>query len=484
MSTADTLAPRAPRKARALIDNLLQSRQLTPEGMCWLTIATDPFHDTELRPCGYPDMNTCGSITQCYTLTTNVVAPATLTTTTYDAHVFLNPLTCITNLTGTDNFISAVNYTPQNAVITPFVFGTRPIYGGVNVVTLDNGRNWTKDTSPFLWTNTPQVSFPASACGGQYRLIGGGVEVVNTTPDLYRGGSVTCYRSPSAYANRNTQALVPTTGAFVGTSVYALPPGSQTEAQLYPSTRTWAAEEGVYMIFTMSDDENPFIIPTPVVPMWITPPTAAQSNTPGTTIAWSYQPALIGALSVNQTNAQVVPFDSIGAIFSGLNVNSTLQVTVKYYMERIPTISEPDLLVLVRPPSPSDDLAKQIYTRVLEHMPVGCMVKENPLGEWFNDILSTLAEVAPVMGKALGNPIASMVGSGIGLGAAEWLKARNAEVKQTPKQNTNNSSNNNNNSGKIGKKKRQRKRKQKSSSNKASTGPASRAGKNFVRSWK
>jgi hypothetical protein len=116
------------------------------------------------------------------------------------------------------------------------------------------------------------------------------------------------------------------------------------------------------------------------------------------------------------------PFDVSGAFFSGLNPNSTLQVTVKYVVERIPSITEPNLLVLTRPPCPFDPMALELYTRVMASLPVGVKVGDNPDGEFWASILDALAAIAPVVGAAL-TPIAGPIAPALSAAASAGLKA-------------------------------------------------------------
>jgi len=44
-----------PRKAKAKLQRLLASKEITPEGVEWLICSTDPFHDSELPTPGLPD---------------------------------------------------------------------------------------------------------------------------------------------------------------------------------------------------------------------------------------------------------------------------------------------------------------------------------------------------------------------------------------------------------------------------------------------
>lgn len=431
--SSDSANIRAPRKARAIIDRLIQSKQLTPEGVCWLTNSTDPFHDTQVTPCGYPDMNTCNTIVQCFSYTTNITAPGTTGTNPFDCHVFLNPISAVQSSSGTPAVLTPFVYLALSGAVSQNVVASPPpiLFPGFNVLVGPTGQDWnTNLTIPFQ--NAGGVlAYPTSGSAGRYRLIGAGFEVVNTTPELYKGGSVTAYRSPST-PNSKESWMVTTaaTNPVVHVNTYALPPSSQANAQLYPTSRTWSAEEGCYSISTLSSDENPFLMPSVNCPLLYQPPSMSQLVGNQPINAYTYRQSTID--TTIGTVAQLLPYDINGCVFAGLNAQSTLQVTVKYYIERIPTFNEPDLLVLTRPPSPYDPMALEIYTRVMQELPVACMVKDNPLGEWFNDVLSTVAEWAPKVGSVFG-PLGATLGSGVGSGAQMWLDSR-PKGGQQPKQ--------------------------------------------------
>jgi hypothetical protein len=114
-----------------------------------------------------------------------------------------------------------------------------------------------------------------------------------------------------------------------------------------------------------------------------------------------------------------MPWDISGCVFSGLNPNSTLQVNLKLLFERVPSQSNKDLLVLARTPPGYDGMALEIYSKAMEKLPVGVPVGENPLGEWFADVLKVVGDVAPVVGDFVGNfvPGVKIAGNLIGAGA-------------------------------------------------------------------
>jgi len=109
-----------------------------------------------------------------------------------------------------------------------------------------------------------------------------------------------------------------------------------------------------------------------------------------------------------------------------------MQVTTRYYIERNPTVADPNLLVLARTPCPYDPVVQEIYTRCMEELPVGVKVGMNPLGEWFTEVLQGIGEWAPKIGSALGNliPGASIIGNIVG-GAANGVQlARGTTLKE------------------------------------------------------
>lgn len=474
------LEMRAPRRARAILNNLLVSRTVTPSGVKWLEVATDPFHDTEIRPDGYPDMVSTRSITQTVTQTITVNAPSGVTT-NWDLHVFFAPLA--PTFTQSDVIPSStleeeIHFTTDTVYVgkpgqpiklgktdhdAPVKLGfkkgpckppkkessedddddtvTPSIYQGYYLCTVDRlghvqsvtGHTWVNpgwnaiaigaglDWSTNLGVNQPGIQLPGTYASGAWRLIATGLEVTNTTASLYKGGSVTCYRSPSpqGYGEYFVQAsdedpTVPCSGPTCVT-----PPFSQSDAALYPNSRTWGAEDGIYLIPTMNSTTNPYYVPKPGMAGMITPSSFSNLNLGNGWLGWFPFVSGSGGNYPNSSLATCLPWDISGAIFAGLNTQSAMQVTVRYYIERNPTIADPNLLVLARTPCPYDPVVQEIYTRCMEELPVGVKVGMNPLGEWFTEVLEGIGEWAPKIGSAIGNvvPGASIIGNIVGSAA-------------------------------------------------------------------
>lgn len=416
-----SITPRAPRRARQIIDGLIASKTLTPKGLNFLTMATDPFHDVPLEPAGFPDINTVPSIVQVFTQTVSISAPTVTGTGPWECHVFFAPYSPPSTSTGALGF-APYPYNPTTGTIdATTALPAATLAPGYNILTGPPGTDWSVNPN---WTNNSQgIYFPTTVIGGLFRIIAAGVEVVNTSAQLYKSGACTSYRAPShrtcgtlnyqigtevpiiqtKYGDHRPKSETLPVTTIIPATFIEMPPTSQSLAQLYPNSRTWAAEEGYYGIGTLTDADNdyqPAIVGTLVA---LQPPSNAALA------ASTSQPAWIWGSGNGKTHfGRPLPMDCHGVVATGLNALSTLQVTTRYIIERIPCVYEPQLLVLTRPCSPYDPVALEIYSRTIASLPVGCMVKENPLGEWFTSILEAISSLAPVVGSAFGGPGAAI----------------------------------------------------------------------------
>jgi len=439
---AKTIMPKASRRAKAYIDTLLGTKQLTPAGLSWLTAATDPFHDNKLPELrGYPDMNTAQTVLQCFQETIAVQKPSTVTTGNWDCHIPFLPVTWgwDQQSTTTPSALNSIAVTARGQVGTTTIDRVN-LYSGYNIITCATGFDWYGDTADNFNTDY-RVGYPAKGSTGNYRLVAAGLEVHNVTADLYKGGSVTCYRgasqpqqtffkylqalpatikeTPYVRQNSKNQLVIPradfpgdvesVAGSVIRTLPYQsiqTPPSTIKQAHLYQNTRTWAAEQGVYTIATQSSETNPFISARPGNVAVFRPFDASFLTT-----TVSVAPAWVstnGFETLNDGHCFALPFETSGAIFTNLNANSALQVTVRYYVERIPSVLEEDVLQMAAGPAEYDPLALEIYSRAVTDLPVGVPVGENPLGEWFSDVLDSIMAMGPKIGRIVSN-----VGKGI-----------------------------------------------------------------------
>jgi len=310
------------------------------------------------------------------------------------------------------------------------------IFGGVNVLSCATGQNWI--TGAVANPANGDISIPVRTNSGAWRLIGAAFEVVNTTATLYKGGTIISYRSPASKSVTHTSTpdfIVD--GLEQVTDVIALPPSTPAEAALYPTSRTWGAEEGTYAVCVLNDDDvcfNRSVSGRSALAIRDIDISALTTGIPTRTV---YAP-LFSTSSASQYASPMncaLPFDVSGCVMTGLNENTTLSVSVRYMFERIPTVAEPDLLVLTRPPASSDPMALELYSRLMSQLPVAVRVSDNPAGEWWNTILDGLEAVIPAVGGALSGLTGGLsipVSAAATLGLAGIRKASDNWEKNNP----------------------------------------------------
>ncbi len=416
--------------ADAVLEEIAEVTAVTPNGLAWVTIAVDPLHDEDVpNLTGFPDGANGRSNVQEVRQTVTINKPTTgLNAGAWDLHIIAFP-----HITKTEYFRGwaiqrAVAAGGNTAGDTPvFIADNIPTtgqyvtIGGVSCYA--NNVNDNK-SNPFdnltsiqqqnLVTNiTPDVTFLA----GNFRMIGCGYEVSSTGPELYKSGSVTCWRQPVASSPDSTVANLKTVSA-AGTDVssytapivtYDFPPSNVLEASRIPNSKTWPAKEGVYQPMTLCTDAlfSMNSIDTCVG-------YRGSTNSSVSTLQNAVFSA-IGAGSVtvpgrsgatNYGNFQTTtpfPFGHCGSYFSGLNENDVLTITVIWYIERIPSDNQPDLLSLATPQAPYDPHAFEMYCKMIQHMPVAMPFRSNGFGDWFKDAVGTVVDtLGPVMSMVPG----------------------------------------------------------------------------------
>lgn len=417
---------RSTRTVDTMLDKMEKSNMLSEQGRCWLVNALDPFHDSDMRLCGYPDMGSASSVVQLVKRQLQVTVPSNVAAgNNWDASVVLTPLL---NTHQTD-FEYLLDQWSGSSDGGNTYKGGRLSFGGLCVNTGPQGTELWYDTPNIGFTAAnPQVVLPGQFVKGNMRLIGMAFEVVNTTAELYKQGQVTVWRIPSYPTLTNIYDDSTTiTRSFLQ---YRAPPGTVANAQLLYGSRSWAAAEGCYVVGRQNSVSNP---PTAVGWQDIL---ISQDIVAGGTSSYMYGGGSVAANAAGYPAADLFgsPFDISGAHFSGLSYSTTLTINVRWIFERFPGPNEPDLVVLAQPPTPFDPFALELYTRALDNAPPGVMLSENPLGEWFTSVLRKVGEWAPKIGGALGDigvPFANTVGKIAGAAAAKAVKAREKKEQKT-----------------------------------------------------
>lgn len=432
-------------RSERLLEKIGARIGLTDCGRDWLIGAIDPFHDTPLRIEGYPDVNEASSVVQTVKLSTNIVVPVGIVG-NWDCHIVQFPW--LHNSRVWPGSWSSPSF-PGGGT---FNLGGSPATGAYGGLMYHAVASTSPQTNTFLTTDAtgahvnPLEPRLAPYLVGEYRVIGMGFEVINTTSDLNIQGLVTCYRAPFTDTDSAKSALVlsqssgpPVTTVFgyldtVSTSQVPINPGG---ALLLEGSKQWKAKEGCYVVSSLNSSE----IPTgntacsivqkldPADPSFVTNVTdyaiSAPANASPITIPPTTPTNVIGLFGAFPS--QTTKFNFAGAYFEGLSNSTTLTLNTVYIIERFPSQLDTDLIVLATPSARCDPQATDLYSEIIRSMPVGVPQRMNGMGDWFADAISTASDfIAPVL-SSIPLPMAQMVSkavSGAGSLAKKFAPAK------------------------------------------------------------
>jgi len=261
---------------------------------------------------------------------------------------------------------------------------------------------------------------------GVYRIVYSGFEVVNTTAQIYKQGAVTVYEYGHSYENAQTtvpfgkaegspEVAVPNS---LATNQFRSPPNTLAEAKIMPGAHTWPAQDGCYCTAKFQGD-NPFqgatnrnyIInqnnPTAGTRSGYYP--SGDGNSIGSFVSPglvgpNYEATISGSANTGyggrpaMTQAPATHFSRMstaGAYFTGLSPQTTLFVTWRVGIERLPAANKPTFLALAQPSATFDPNALLLYNLIANHLPPGCPQGWNDLGKWFNQIANVAKRVIP-----------------------------------------------------------------------------------------
>jgi hypothetical protein len=370
------------------LQSLVDSNELSKDGLAWMSQALDPFHDTNRRAVGYPDLTNGSSLVQVVTLTKTFTILSPL-----DFHVFSLP------------FLTQLNLWQYQTQSPSVVLASAP--------TVPYGSN-----PCGLW-NVVQVlpgapTFPAKNAGGAYttvnildnysfdfspylvgnsRLVATGCEVINTGPELLKSGSLTTYRGP--------QALVDSQVAFqtdvdvqrdLNVIRVSMPPATAADALLIHGSQMWDAYEGAYMVGSLATVNNPAQRRDYKDPLIESAP---GETGPGICLMTRASELFPSELSTTQ----YTPWNTSGAFVTGTSVGTILTVVVKAYIECFPLPSDQAFLTLTSPASAYDPEALELYAKTSYVLKPATLRSNNPGGEWFKIVKGVVAAVAPRVGQ-------------------------------------------------------------------------------------
>jgi hypothetical protein len=393
------------------LQRLVDSKVISEDGKQWLTAALDPFHDFNHQLAGYPDADVSQTVVSCYTYEHELSAPPG-TVGTWSAHIVSLPMLSahqdgkIYNQTADWTFCIEPNPSVSTS-LAPIV-----IYAGADLASC-------APQVPAIPAST-QAMLPATnvkdLSSGCTRIIGAGFEVHNTTADIYKQGSVTTYRMPQSQStNQSLLSNTAETNFTVATGTrFRAPPTTLAQANLLKGTRTWEARDGVYATLLQSSVSNPLKnLANEHIMFDQYPEPGTASNILSSPIVTTLPRA--GPHAGVPKPTQTSPFDTTGAMFTGLSKETTLVIKARFYVERAPTWNEPALAVLASPSAGYDVAALELYAQCVNMLPAAVHVGENAKGDWWRAVLSVIKHVAAPLGMALSPfvPGAGIIGGAV-----------------------------------------------------------------------
>jgi len=177
------------------LDTLVAEKLISPQGKNWLIEAMDPYHDDRITLTGYPDTNVAESVILCVKKTMPVSVATQSGAGLWDCNICMfnsehQSTAGSTSLFGpgawnngailSSNASGLTNYPACGVCAYQSVAGF-PTYGS-SAATFSQNIPLSNDATPYLAQNA--------------RVIAKGFEVINTTSELNKQGTVTIYRQP------------------------------------------------------------------------------------------------------------------------------------------------------------------------------------------------------------------------------------------------------------------------------------------------
>lgn len=417
-----------------MLKGLIQSKSITPSGADWLTTRIDPYHDFNRPIAGYPDSDSFDTVVSVLNYSMDVSQPTGLGA-NWDAHIFTMPFDYNVGYLGTS----------VNGQITSSA--ARYDAGLVTVVKDASGNPLFPTANPVASANfsmTPVSGF-SELTAGLSRVIALGIEIQDTTAEVYRQGSVTCYTTPTINTGFTDIGVLDAGGNMQSNNSYQVipsPPSTVGQAIIYRTSTQWEARDGAYLVVGQQGIDNPFTL-AHRTGFCITPDPRLDGTdvvlaTPAVNTVLFQAPPALTSSTIGQ-EAKSINVTQSGIFMNGLSEHATFKIRVRVYVERAPLRYDTSLVPLASPSAPYDPKAIMLYSHIMQQMPIAVPVGYNAHGDWWRMLANVIGRVAPPLGMALSpylGPGATLIGQGIGT-LAKQVNAKKKKVNKNNKINPN-----------------------------------------------
>jgi len=414
-----------------VLNKLIAGRVLTPHSVAALKVALDGWHDTTISDfAGIPDRHvgrlfTFDDVSE--VSINKLSSPVPLPAGSWSVRIAANP------------------FGARTLMVAGTVNGSVSTYDGTSAPTVHSNvqLDYAQDGIDFIQGGAPGVNETASIMQmspefltSKLKLCGCAIEVVNTTPQLTKGGLVTACNvpQPPLSSNFQTQAVV-SAGVGVGSELFlpvrmvsAFPVNLAAMAKYSPFQA--GAEDGVYINARMQFSD---VTPTcmPIAPMICSKDlTSSPSPFSIPTLMPQYSTITVGGATypyyANALNW--FDMDSPCIMFTGLSDTTTLTVRVRWFGQIVPDDDNNIFLRAAHPAPIYDPNFFEIYSKACGIIPQACSFTKNPSGEWWKMALGAIARAAAPLLMMIPHPLAKAAGIAAG-GAGALLEDAETESR-------------------------------------------------------
>lgn len=366
-----------------------------------LSLVTDPYHDFNLQPTGYPDGKSLASCVQRFNGRVTLSCPFILTAgDTWEVLVYTTGLHYIINMRGASFENSIIGTDAALNQVGPII-----------ILYTHRAANGTIKAISRFALGPPSVS-SAGRHLDRTRTVSLGFEIHNVTPELYKGGSISVFRTnaiENTFDGRRGES--PTIQSFSGTYVCQTPIDDSCISSM-PNVRTWESAEGCYCV-ALPAVNNPFGDPSGGN-MLMTESFNFGGELKQTCLVFplttQYTPTIYTSSSL---------LHNVGALTSRFTTtNDVFTLDYRLILETETTGFSPLNSFALKPPAVDRTFLK-LYEAMIPNIPAGVPVGFNDAGEWFRRIMKIANTALPLimpflppqakMVAAIASPIVSTV---------------------------------------------------------------------------